>query len=63
MKHSESVNKYNTKAYDRLAINVYKGERDIIKRYAESKGKSINQYINDLIEKDCVIIRRRRASD
>lgn len=44
--------KYNAKAYDQLRVLVYKGERDIIKTYAESIGKSLNGYINDLIVSD-----------
>ena len=44
--------KYNEKAYDQLKIVVKKGERDIIKAYAESIGKSLNGYINDLIVSD-----------
>ena len=45
-------NKYAAKAYDRIALQVKKGKRDIIKAHAESKGMSLNAYINDLIEKD-----------
>ena len=44
--------KYNEKAYDQLKIIVKKGERDKIKNYAESIGKSLNGYINDLIVTD-----------
>lgn len=44
--------KYNKKAYDRFLITVRKGERDEIKKYAEEKGKSLNAYIVELIEKD-----------
>lgn len=44
--------KYNEKAYDQVKIMVKKGERDIIKAYAESIGKSLNGYINDLIVSD-----------
>ena len=50
--HIKASNKYNAKAYDRININVKKGEREKIKAYAESKGKSLNQYITELIEKD-----------
>lgn len=50
--HIKASNKYNQKAYDRININVKKGRREEIKAYAESKGKSLNQYIIDLIEKD-----------
>ena len=49
---TSSKAKYNAKAYDRLAITIKKGERDIIKAYAESIGKSFNGYINDLIVSD-----------
>ena len=55
-------NKYNIKAYDRVALNLYKGEREIIKNYAEAQGKSVNQYINDLIVADCKAIKNRRTS-
>lgn len=44
--------KYNDKAYDRVYISVPKGDKEKIKAYAESIGKSVNGYINDLIEKD-----------
>ena len=44
--------KYNEKAYDQLKIVVKKGEKDIIKAYAESIGKSLNGYINELIISD-----------
>lgn len=44
--------KYNAKAYDRLAIRVKKGELEKLKKHAESKGYSLNAYINKLIEKD-----------
>ena len=44
--------KYNAKAYDQLRVVVYKGEKDKIKAYAESIGKNLNGYINDLIVSD-----------
>ena len=47
-----SKRKYNEKSYDRLAITVKKGERDKIKAHAESKGLSLNAYINALIKSD-----------
>lgn len=45
-------NKWNEKAYDRINLTVPKGDKDKIKAYAESKGKSVNSYINDLIKED-----------
>lgn len=50
--HSIASNKYNAKAYDRLAIQVFKGQREQIKAYAESHGESLNGYINRLITQD-----------
>ena len=44
--------RYNSKAYDRIALTVKKGQRDKIKAFAESQGKSLNAYINDLIAAD-----------
>jgi predicted HicB family RNase H-like nuclease len=45
-------NKWNDKAYDRINLTVPKGDKEKIKAYAESKGKSVNGYIYDLIQKD-----------
>lgn len=42
-------NKYNVSAYDRLAVNVKKGQRDIIKEYAENNGETVNALINRLL--------------
>lgn len=62
---TKASNKYNAKAYDRIALQVYKGERDKIRDYAESIGKSLNGYINDLIvadmERNGVELRNTRA--
>lgn len=50
--HIKASNKYNAKAYDRLAISVKKGQREQITAYAKEKGLSINAYINKLIAQD-----------
>ena len=44
--------KYNAKAYDQIKTVVPKGQREIIKAYAESNGESLNGYINRLIAED-----------
>lgn len=44
--------KYNAKAYDQIKVIVKKGQREVIKAHAESKGMSMNGYINKLIEQD-----------
>lgn len=49
---TKASNKYNAKAYDRIAVQVKKGEREKIKEYAETKGMSLNGYINKLIKDD-----------
>lgn len=45
-------NDFNSRAYDRINLTVPKGEKDKIKAYAESKGESVNGYINRLIQED-----------
>lgn len=48
--------KYNAKAYDEIKVRVPKGKKQIIKDFAETKGKSLNGFIkeaiNEKIEKD-----------
>lgn len=46
----EATARYNKKAYDRINLIVKKGQRQIIKDYAASQGKSLNRFICDLIE-------------
>ena len=49
---SKVKDKYNAKAYDRLAIRVKKGKANKIKEYAASQGLSLNGYVNKLIDED-----------
>ena len=44
--------KYNEKAYDRVSLTVYHGQKEQITAYAASKGLSLNGYINKLIADD-----------
>ena len=46
----EATARYNKKAYDRINVIVKKGQRQIIKDYAASQGKSLNRFICDAIE-------------
>lgn len=50
--HSKASNKYNAKTYERLAVLVYKGQREQIQAYAKEHGESLNGYINRLIAED-----------
>lgn len=49
---AKATNKYNAKAYDRLAIRVYKGQAEQIQTHAQANGESLNGYINRLIAED-----------
>lgn len=46
----EATARYNKKAYDRIDVIVPKGQRQIIKDFAASQGKSLNRFICDAIE-------------
>lgn len=50
--HIKATNKYIAKAYDRVNLTLPKGEKEVIKAYAESQGLSLNAYINKLIQED-----------
>lgn len=43
--------KWNEHNLDRLYINVPKGQKDIIKAIAESKGESLNSYVGKAIQR------------
>lgn len=43
-------NKYNDKAYDRINLTVPKGKKEKIKEHAESRGESVNAFINRAID-------------
>ena len=46
----EATARYNKKAYDRIDVVVKKGQRQIIKDFAASQGKTLNRFILDAIE-------------
>ncbi len=43
-------NDYISRTYDRINLTVEKGKKDIIKAHAESKGESVNAFINRAID-------------
>lgn len=49
---TRAQNRYIAKAYDRINLTVPKGRQSDIKAHAESKGESVNGYINGLIRAD-----------
>ena len=46
----EATARYNKKTYERIDLVVKKGERQIIKDFAASQGKSLNRFILDAVE-------------
>lgn len=44
--------RYNEKAYDRLAITIPKGRKSAIEAHAKSKGESVNGLVNALLRQD-----------
>lgn len=49
---SESKNKYNKKAYDRINVMLPKGKKEVFVKIAQSKGLSLNGYINMLLNEN-----------
>ena len=49
---TRAKNKYNSKAYDRLNINVPKGDREIIQAAADKLGMSLNCFVTRLIYRE-----------
>jgi predicted DNA binding CopG/RHH family protein len=45
-------NDFIKKNYDRINLTVPKGKKEVIKKRADSLGKSVNEYINQLIDSD-----------
>ena len=45
-------NRYNAKAYDRLAITIPKGRKPAIEAHAQAKGESVNGLVNNLLRVD-----------
>lgn len=48
---TKASNKYNAKAYDRIAVQVHKGSREIIQTAAANAGVSTNAYIVGAIDR------------
>jgi len=44
-----AVKKYVTKNYDRVEITMPKGQKEVIKDFAEACGESVNAFINRAI--------------
>ena len=47
--------RYNAKAYDDIRVRVPKGQKERIQAYAESRGETVNGFINRLIADAMVV--------
>ena len=47
---TRAKNKYNAANYDRIALSVKKGQREIIKAHADAMGESLNSFVNRAID-------------
>ena len=47
-----SRDEYNKNKLDSILLRVPKGKKEIIKQYAESKGESVNGFINRVIDEE-----------
>ncbi len=58
-----AIEKYKKKTYDRIELLVYKGEKQQIKDFAESRGKSVNGFITGLIREEMMREDKTREKD
>ena len=56
----EATARYNKKKYDRLNLVVHKGQRELLKEYAASQGKSLNRFVLDAVEQEIKRIREEK---
>ena len=51
----KAADKYVRENYDKITVKIPKGRKAAVKVHAESKGESVNSYINGLIRADMVL--------
>lgn len=49
---TRAKNKYNAENYDRISLSVPKGKKEQIKAFAESRGESVNGFINRVVDNE-----------
>lgn len=47
--------KYNKKAYDRLEMQVPKGQKEVILEHAKTRGESLNQFLKRAVNNQMLI--------
>lgn len=48
----DATNRYVAKNYDRMQFFVPKGQREVIRKYVQEKGESVNGFVNRLISEE-----------
>lgn len=56
----KAVHKYIKNNYDRIELTVLKGKKETLKAHAQSKGESLNDFINRAIDET---IERENANE
>ena len=51
-KYAETKKRYLKEKIDEFKVRVPKGQKVVIQEYAKGKGKSLNRFVIDLIEKE-----------
>jgi len=60
---AESINRYMSKAYDRITMLVKKGEKEEIKAHAAACGESVNAFIKRAIMETMARDQQKGAGD
>lgn len=50
--------RYNDKVYERISLDVPKGTKATWKEHAESRGKSLTQFVRDAVEREISEIKK-----
>ncbi len=59
----KAVAKYNAKSYDEIKIRVHRGNKAVISEHAAAKGKSINGFVNELLEAEIPALKALKKHD
>lgn len=46
----KAVAKYNAANYDRIELRIEKGQKQVLKEHAESRGETLNGFVNRAIK-------------
>lgn len=48
--HMEATKRWEDKAYDKFLVRTTKGKKEVIAEHAQSKGESLNSFVNRAID-------------